>query len=374
MLTGFSKLQRLTGRLIIAACGGQSFANLVLQMAQSQTGNAIEVNSPTGTGGDKFKVDASGNITNAANINVGGNLLFSTNSISVLSGPTLWLGTGGKGFAYDVFGQTLVDSAGDQYFSRNGFLYCQVTVLGINLMFPLVSKTTSSVPLTLKLFASQTADAFQINSNSGSGGDILRISKGGIFELGATDAASVGPIQAVFGNSSTSTRRQMSDFTFTWSTSTDATRKGRLIGNIWDTAARQWIQVDTDGTNPTIAFSGLTTCKHLGGSGTAPTIAVGTGAGTSPTIALTGTDLTGQITLTTGTLPTGSATVFTVTFNTAFSAAPNVIFCPANANTASLSGLTMVYVTSTITTFVFTVGATGLAAATQYVWNYATLT
>jgi hypothetical protein len=43
---------------------------------------------------------------------------------------------------------------------------------------------------------------------------------------------------------------------------------------------------------------------------------------------------------------------------------------PANAATALLSGVTMVYSTSTTTTFVITAGSTGLVAATAYAWHY----
>lgn len=109
---------------------------------------------------------------------------------------------------------------------------------------------------------------------------------------------------------------------------------------------------------------------RLAGGSTSPTIAANAGAGTSPTIAITGSDLAGKISLTTGTLPTLSADVFTVTFTGAFDATPYVVFSPANSATAALSGLGMVYVTATTTTFKFTVGATALGAATAYAWNY----
>jgi hypothetical protein len=112
------------------------------------------------------------------------------------------------------------------------------------------------------------------------------------------------------------------------------------------------------------------TFTHLIGGGTAPTIAAGAGAGSSPTISIAGHDTYGAITLTTGTLPSLASTVFTVTFGTAYATAPYVTFSPANANAALLTGVTMVYVTPTTTTFVFTSGSTALPAATQYIWNY----
>ncbi|CAB4152622.1 hypothetical protein UFOVP606_19 [uncultured Caudovirales phage] len=129
-----------------------------------------------------------------------------------------------------------------------------------------------------------------------------------------------------------------------------------------------WAQagdVRFDGTN--------TIVKHIKGSTSAPTGVVGTGAGTTPsavTFSTNANDIAGQVLVTTGTLPTAAATILTVTFNTAYGTAPIVMLSPANAATALLSGITMVYTTSTTTTFIITAGSTGLVAATAYVWNY----
>lgn len=109
----------------------------------------------------------------------------------------------------------------------------------------------------------------------------------------------------------------------------------------------------------------------LGGSG-APTIAAGTGAGTSPTVSVTGNNNAGQINITTGTSPAASAAVATVTFNAAgsYPAAPYVVFSPANAAAAALTGGQAIFVTATQTSFSLNAGASALAAATQYLWNY----
>lgn len=117
-------------------------------------------------------------------------------------------------------------------------------------------------------------------------------------------------------------------------------------------------------------FTGAVTSPHFKGSGSTPTIAAGAGAGTSPSASIVGTDAAGQITLTSGVLPSALAVVFTVTFATAYGSAPNVVFSPANAGAAILSGATMVYVTSNTTTFVFNSGGTGITAATSFLWNY----
>lgn len=136
----------------------------------------------------------------------------------------------------------------------------------------------------------------------------------------------------------------------------------------WKIGGTTKFKVDTSG-NTTI--SGNANLKHAIGGTSAPTIAAGAGAGTSPTVSVSNaTDLSGIVNVLTGTLPTAAATVVTVTFNVAYGVAPNMVLQPGNAATALLSGATMIYVTSTTTTFVITAGATGLVAATQYVWFF----
>jgi hypothetical protein len=107
------------------------------------------------------------------------------------------------------------------------------------------------------------------------------------------------------------------------------------------------------------------------GAGT-PTIVVGTGAGAG-TVGISGTDVTGTITVLTGAAPAASAKVAAVTFRTAYTAAPEVLINPTDANTAALSGTGAVFVkranTST-TGFELWVGAAALAQPIQYNFSY----
>jgi len=120
-------------------------------------------------------------------------------------------------------------------------------------------------------------------------------------------------------------------------------------------------------------FTNLTVAHIIGGSA-APGIAAGAGAGTGPTVGLSNaTDLSGIVDVTTGTLPTAAAVVATITFASAYGVAPNIQLTPHNAATALLSGATMVFVTSSTTTFVINAGATGLTGATAFSWYYSVL-
>jgi len=112
---------------------------------------------------------------------------------------------------------------------------------------------------------------------------------------------------------------------------------------------------------------------RLAGTSAAPTIAAGAGAGTTPTVSIgsNSTDMAGIVNVTTGTTPSGTnATIATITFNTTYGTSPFVQLQPANAITALLSGVTMVYVTETTTTFAIISGTTALTAATAYKWKY----
>jgi hypothetical protein len=102
-----------------------------------------------------------------------------------------------------------------------------------------------------------------------------------------------------------------------------------------------------------------------------PTIVAGAGAGISPTVSVMANGKQLQVIVTTGTSPTESnATIATVTLANALSYTPYPVFSSANANTASLSGASMIYMTSSGTTNVtITSGTTALTASTTYVWN-----
>lgn len=120
-----------------------------------------------------------------------------------------------------------------------------------------------------------------------------------------------------------------------------------------------------------VTFNQKAIVTHIEGSGTSPTIVAGVGAGTSPTVSVTGNDFSHQVTVITGTLPTGTnAVVATITFASAFSGTPRPVFSSANAATATLSGVSMVFMDgASSTTYTITSGVTALTAATTYKFN-----
>lgn len=117
-------------------------------------------------------------------------------------------------------------------------------------------------------------------------------------------------------------------------------------------------------------FTGDLFMRHYINNTGTPGSAGGTGAGTSPTITVAGTDQDGVITVTTGTTPSASATIVTITYAVAFPTNSFPTLTPANALTAALSGIGMVFSTGSTTNFIITSGTTALTGATTYKWYY----
>jgi hypothetical protein len=128
--------------------------------------------------------------------------------------------------------------------------------------------------------------------------------------------------------------------------------------------------INTTSATEVLDVNGNVKVNHIIGKTSAPTIAAGVGAGTSPTIAISGTDLSGNITITTGTLPTPSSTVATITFNTAYGVTPKtVLITGADLNGATICGANLFAAKSDISTSVFKLTGT-LVAATTYTIYY----
>ncbi len=116
----------------------------------------------------------------------------------------------------------------------------------------------------------------------------------------------------------------------------------------------------------------LTPVNYYSTSSTPGTVA-GSGAGTSPTVFIAGTNEGGFINITTGTLPASSSGIITVTFSNSFNFPNNcsVTLYPKNSNTAQLSGVSAVFVSSTFAnSWSLTSGSVALAAGTDYSWSY----
>jgi len=114
--------------------------------------------------------------------------------------------------------------------------------------------------------------------------------------------------------------------------------------------------------------------RHIGGRGTAPTLAAGAALGTSPPAITTGTassDQQGQYGFGSGTAP-AAGVVMTVTFNRAYSNAPRVVLTPTTGATVGLG----LYI-SAVSTTGFTISCQTAPAASQantvYGVNYVAL-
>lgn len=215
-----------------------------------------------------------------------------------------------------------------------------------------------------------------MNSPSGFGGLFLDCHINGgasVFSVSANGTvATTGPVTATGGFKCSTTYVQGSGGTLYASSNYIAWSSVGVAGTIDASLSRAGTGTLQIGSGVANGSTGsLKLGQILGGSG-APAIAAGTGAGTSPTVSVSGNNTSGQINLTTGTSPAASAAIATVTFagTSPYPAAPYVVFSPANAAAAALTGGQGIYVTATAANFALNAGSAALAAATQYLWNY----
>lgn len=121
-------------------------------------------------------------------------------------------------------------------------------------------------------------------------------------------------------------------------------------------------------------FTSTVTALNTYTTSSTPSVAAGASAGSSPTISIGGTNQGFSVTLTPGTAPTESGILWTATFSGSF-AYPNgcfPVFSPTSANSALLSGVTMVYTVGNTTTVTMYAGSTALTTGVTYSWNITT--
>lgn len=83
--------------------------------------------------------------------------------------------------------------------------------------------------------------------------------------------------------SSTTVNRSAADWTTSWATATDASRKARIVGSAYDTAAREWIRGEASGSAAMIGFLGAAAVvKQTSGADLTNNVTIG---GTDNTIA-----------------------------------------------------------------------------------------
>lgn len=167
-----------------------------------------------------------------------------------------------------------------------------------------------------------------------------------------------------------------------WSTGTAVKIAVNTTENVTDTTNGGEIAISTTpngGATPVehlrIKQSGETVLvdSHLrSNQTTAPTALANANAGTGASVSLiTATDTAGVIELTTGIGPYAAGAMVDVTFNKAYSVAPVVVFCPANAAAAQSTSPHDIYVDAISTTgFSIMFGQQENSSGVVYKWNY----
>jgi hypothetical protein len=115
--------------------------------------------------------------------------------------------------------------------------------------------------------------------------------------------------------------------------------------------------------------SGDVTARQIVGSGATPTVSAGSGAGSGASATIAGSAISGVMTLTTGTATVGSAAVLNVGWSLSATAPQGCSLMPRNAAAAGASG-TIFTGAPNGSGWTVNVGATALAASTNYMWSY----
>jgi hypothetical protein len=115
--------------------------------------------------------------------------------------------------------------------------------------------------------------------------------------------------------------------------------------------------------------SGDVTARQIVGSGATPTVSAGSGAGSGASATIAGSAISGVMSLTTGTATVGSAAVLNVGWSLSAMAPQGCSLMPRNAAAAGASG-TIFTGAPNGSGWTVNVGATALAASTNYMWSY----
>jgi len=130
---------------------------------------------------------------------------------------------------------------------------------------------------------SLTASGSRINMIGAS----YTISQDYVTAFGFGNAASQAPILRAIGTSDTTARPTL-DITSSWATATDASRKARVVFNVYDTAAREAMRIEASGSAPMIGFLGASAVVRQATTGTATGFTAGSGTAVKDDSTFTG--------------------------------------------------------------------------------------
>lgn len=193
----------------------------------------------------------------------------------------------------------------------------------------------------------------------------------GLTNTATNSGTNAGAASAFFGDNtfaSTNSGTVYTDAASLWINGAPSAGTNVTLTHPWSL----YVASGNSGFNGNVSTSGnaVVTSTHFIGN-VSSGIAAGTGAGTAPTVSISGTDNDGSVTILSGTTPTGAgATIATITYGFAFPANSFVTLTPANAITAALNGIGMVFTTASNTAWTITAGTTALTGATTYKWFY----
>lgn len=148
-------------------------------------------------------------------------------------------------------------------------------------------KTISGIGPAIGVGA-EPAAVIHFTRYSGGAGALRQV---GIIEKNTTIAATDGTgayIDYRLSSSVTTNYREVFRQSWVWAAATDATRKGRSIFEVYDTAARECIRMEASGSAPMLGFFGVSAVIQPATTGTTTGFTAGVGTGVNDDSTFTG--------------------------------------------------------------------------------------
>lgn len=222
-----------SSRNVVQATSDTAIGLTVKDHSASSSVSRLELLDSTGVHG--VKVDQLGNITTDYASGTYG-------QFGKLSMGNLGAGASEMGIKVEA-GQSLRLTAGNSIKINTPTIDGQSVTTFINFRGPSDFTSNSS---------SETSPPLLLTNNNVAG-PVLNVAGGVSVRVGCWRGA--GQLEQ-WGNSSTSTNRQLTGWVPTFVDATDATRKARAVFNIYDTAAREALRLEASGTAAMIGFLG----------------------------------------------------------------------------------------------------------------------
>ena len=270
-----------------ATAGGKLFIDgdadeiqLQVQGNSTQTANLMTVETSAGT--DKFQILSTGAVRVDA-ANAAGDFAFEVET-SVASAEFFRFLNSSSVSIFELRQST----AGDATFRLldvSSNIVCQMSgAIGPWYMIPVSSGTDYGLMIGSNKSTTSMLEVMKEDSGTTDVYDVLTVAR----KSTGTPAAGLGAATSFLLESSTTIDQAVGRISYEWATATHATRKALSKWTVYDTAEREGLRIEADGSSPMIGFLGTTAVAQQSGTGETTGFTAGAGTGVNDDSTFTG--------------------------------------------------------------------------------------